>query len=71
MKIFSKTRTMWIKFPTKDMTPMIDPNKHNLTLKAENNEDEQLIMDLINALENYNSKKISSILKHIEEIQTY
>lgn len=71
MKIYSKVRSQWIKFPTKGMNPMVEPHKHNLTLKAENEADQLLIEKLILVLEEYNSRKISAVLNHIEEIQAY
>lgn len=64
MKIFSKVRSQWIKFPTKGLDPMVEPHKHNLTLKAENEEDELIIKKLITLLETYDSGQVFEILCH-------
>lgn len=62
MKIYSKSRGMWIKFPTKNMDPMIEPHKHNLTLKAETPDDELLIDSIIKLLEGCTSDQILDII---------
>ena len=64
MKIYSKARSQWIKFPTKGLDPMVEPHKHNLTLKAESDIDELIIKKLVVLLETYNSDQLLEMLCH-------
>lgn len=66
MKIYSKVRSQWIKFPTKGLDPMVEPHKHNLTLKAENEADQLLIKKLILTLENCSVERLNLILDYIK-----